>query len=77
MSPWPDRVHDILTVALDLLQVTGRSTWSLGPEDEAQLLPTLDPYDNPLYMPLSEFVGHPIAQELLHNGQAFLEGPSR
>jgi hypothetical protein len=30
--------------------------------------PVLDPYNNSLVMPLAEFVEHPIAAELLHNG---------
>jgi hypothetical protein len=30
--------------------------------------PTLDPYDNQLVMPLHEFVEHPLAAELIHNG---------
>ncbi|KAG1658027.1 hypothetical protein FOA52_010270 [Chlamydomonas sp. UWO 241] len=29
------------------------------------------PYDNPLVMSLAEFVKHPIATELVHNGQAY------
>jgi hypothetical protein len=33
--------------------------------------PDLDPYDNPLTMSLAEFAAHPIAAELLHNGQTF------
>ena len=37
-------------------------------------LPPLDPYHNPLVMPLEEFARHPIAQELLHNGQTFQVG---
>ena len=40
------------------------------PADAARLLPPLDPYDNELAMPLAEFVRHPIAAELLHDGQA-------
>ena len=27
-----------------------------------------DPYDNPLYMPLHQFVEEPMVQEMLHNG---------
>lgn len=33
--------------------------------------PRLDPYANELVLPLGEFVRHPIARELLHDGQAF------
>jgi hypothetical protein len=33
--------------------------------------PPLDPYNNDHVMSLKEFVGHPLAQELLHNGQLF------
>ncbi|KAI8476623.1 MAG: hypothetical protein J3K34DRAFT_463899 [Monoraphidium minutum] len=36
----------------------------------ARILGPLDPYANPLFMPLREFAAHPIAAELLHNGQA-------
>lgn len=31
---------------------------------------SLDPYDNPLVMPLAEWVEHPIARELAHEGAA-------
>jgi hypothetical protein len=30
----------------------------------------LNPYNNSLVMPLAEFIEHPIAHELLHNGGA-------
>jgi len=30
--------------------------------------PTLDPYNNSLVMPLHEWIEHPLAQELIHNG---------
>ena len=30
----------------------------------------LDPYNNPLIMPLAEFVDAPLVKELLHNGAA-------
>lgn len=30
--------------------------------------PVLDPYNNSLAMPLHEWIEHPIAEELLHNG---------
>lgn len=39
------------------------TVWVL-PSPEA----VLDPYNNSLAMPLHEFVEHPIAEELLHNG---------
>lgn len=39
--------------------------WTL-PDPE----PVLNPYNNSLVMPLHEFVEHPIAEELLHNGAA-------
>lgn len=29
----------------------------------------LDPYQNSLVMPLAEFIEHPLAHELIHNGQ--------
>ena len=31
---------------------------------------TLDPYSNRLVMPLADFIEHPLAHELVHNGQA-------
>ncbi len=55
-------------------QVTQESTWELTEEEAATLLPPLDPYDNPLVMPLSDFVRHPIARELLHDGQTLQVG---
>ena len=30
----------------------------------------LDPYNNSLVMPLAEFIEHPLAKELVHNGQS-------
>lgn len=47
------------------------SKWNLSQDESASLLPDMDPYNNPLVMPLEEFVEHPIAQELLHDGQTF------
>jgi hypothetical protein len=41
------------------------------------LLSPLDPYDNPLALSLEEFARHPIAAELLHNGQTFQVGGKR
>lgn len=43
----------------------------LSDAERARLLTPLDPYDNPLLMPLREFEAHPMAAELLHNGQAY------
>lgn len=34
-------------------------------------LPPLNPYNNTLAMPLDDFVNHPAAMEVLHNGAAF------
>ena len=31
---------------------------------------SLDPYRNLLVMPLADFIEHPLAHELVHNGQA-------
>ena len=53
------------------VKVLGESVWNLTEEQHKLLLPPLDPYDNPLVTPLLEFAKHPIAQELIHNGQAF------
>ncbi len=29
----------------------------------------MDPYNNPIVMPLADFIEHPLAHELVHNGQ--------
>ncbi len=50
------------------------SQYNLTAEQQAQLLPPLDPYNTPLYMPLTEFIEHPIAQDLLHDGIFFQVG---
>ncbi|MEW5297469.1 MAG: hypothetical protein WDW36_000675 [Sanguina aurantia] len=47
------------------------SKWNLTAEEEALRLPELNQYDNELVMPLKDFVAHPIAKELIHNGAAF------
>lgn len=54
----------------------GESKWLLSAEEQEQevVLPELDPYNNPLAMSLEEFVEHPIAGELLHDGQAYQVG---
>lgn len=36
---------------------------------------TVDPYDNPLVMPLAEFLEAPIVADLLHNGAALQVQP--
>lgn len=46
------------------------SSWDLTDEQKSKLLPRLDPYDNPLIPSLLEFARHPLARELLHDGQA-------
>lgn len=48
-----------------------QSKWNLTEEERSSLLPPLDPYDNPIYMSLLDFVKDPITTELLHNGQTF------
>lgn len=53
------------------------SQYNLTEEQQAQLLPPLDPYNTPLYMPLTEFIEHPIAQDLLHDGIFFQVGARR
>ena len=40
-----------------------------------QPLPRLDSYDNELYMPLLDYVRHPVSAELLHNGQTLQVRP--
>lgn len=46
---------------------TKRSLWSVAPED-GHVVPALDPYNNPLTMPLREFVEHPLVRNTIHNG---------
>ncbi|KAL4457850.1 hypothetical protein ABPG75_012715 [Micractinium tetrahymenae] len=46
-------------------EAKNESVWVL-PDAE----PVLDPYNNSLVMPLHEWVEHPVAEELLHNGAA-------
>ncbi len=48
---------------------TNTSVWTLPDAKDV-----LDPYDNLLVMPLAEFVEHPIARELLHNGATLQVG---
>lgn len=43
--------------------------WVLPPPE-----PVLDPYNNSLVMPLHEWIEHPIAEELLHNGATLQVG---
>jgi hypothetical protein len=50
------------------------SKWELEEVDKPRLLPPVDPYDHPAYMSLREFIAHPVAQELLHNGEALQVG---
>eukprot|EP00798_Chlamydomonas_sp_ICE-L_P001356 gene1356-32718_t len=45
------------------------SKWDLSEDDI--VLPDIDPYDNPMVMPLAEWVKTPIAHEIVHNGQSF------
>eukprot|EP00798_Chlamydomonas_sp_ICE-L_P032015 gene32015-16536_t len=48
-----------------------RSKWILSEAEEDNVLPSLDPYNNRLYMPLHEFMETDIAHELLHNGETY------
>ena len=48
-----------------------QSKWNITDEERERLLPPLNPYDNPIYMSLLDFIKHPISSELLHNGQTF------
>eukprot|EP00798_Chlamydomonas_sp_ICE-L_P032022 gene32022-16545_t len=45
--------------------------WILSEAEEDNVLPSLDPYNNRLYMPLHEFMETDIAHELLHNGETY------
>jgi hypothetical protein len=49
-------------------------SWELTEAQKPLLLPPLDPYDNEIVMPLAEFAAHPIAAELIHDGQALQVG---
>ncbi|QDZ18231.1 hypothetical protein HOP50_01g07330 [Chloropicon primus] len=42
-----------------------------APPPGANVLPDLDPYDNPLVMPLSEFVRLPEVHHVIHNNQVY------
>ncbi len=53
------------------MQKNDVSKWNLSAKEFEFLLPPLDPYNNPLVLPLAEFADHAIAAELLHNGQSF------
>jgi hypothetical protein len=44
--------------------------WRASKNDSMALSGSLDPYDNILFMPLTQFLDAPIVQELLHNGAA-------
>ncbi|KAL6765032.1 hypothetical protein V8C86DRAFT_1223852 [Haematococcus lacustris] len=73
-QPEPEQGHWIHITHPDGSQyyfnkVLNSSRWNLTEEERQRLLPPLDPYNNPLVMPLHEFIRHPIAKELLHNGQ--------
>ncbi|KAG1678906.1 hypothetical protein FOA52_003575 [Chlamydomonas sp. UWO 241] len=48
-----------------------KSKWTLTPDERANLKPPINSYDNELVMSLAEFIKHPIAQRLLHNGQTY------
>lgn len=48
---------------------TNTSKWELSEEEKVHLVPNLDPYDNPMVLPLQDFIHQPIAAELLHNGE--------
>jgi len=50
-------------------KVLNISKWELDEADKERLLGPVDPYNHPAYMPLSEFIQHPIADELLNNGE--------
>ena len=55
-------------------QLMKKSLWNLTDDQRAHYLPPLDPYDNPLFMSLVDFIQHPLSKELLHNGQGFQVG---
>ncbi|GMH37196.1 hypothetical protein BSKO_05069 [Bryopsis sp. KO-2023] len=50
---------------------TKESKWNLTEAERSDALPFLDPFDNPLYIPIKEFVEEPIADEVLNNGMTF------
>ena len=60
-----------MDICLRPIQELEQSKWRLTEEEKLLLLPPLPVYDNPVVMPLAEFARHPIAADLLHNGQTF------
>ena len=50
---------------------TRESKWELTQEERAKLLPTLDPYNNSLIIPLKAFVEFPMAEELVNNAMTY------
>lgn len=79
LAAFPFRSAPLLLTTLPPPALTARlspsylkkSVWNLTDAQHAAYRPPLDPYDNPLVMSLAEFVRHPIAEELLHNGQTY------
>jgi hypothetical protein len=55
-------------------KVLNISKWELDEADKERLLPPVDPYNHPAYMPLADFVKHPIVDELLNNGELLQVG---
>ena len=50
---------------------TRESKWTLSEEEQKNLLPPLDPYNNSLILPLASFVEFPMADELVNNAMTF------
>jgi hypothetical protein len=58
------------------LRVRAAAMRAARADEERTPPPPLDPYDNPLAMPLREFLDAPIVADLLHNGAALQVCPS-
>ena len=50
---------------------TRESKWTLNEEEQKDLLPLLDPYNNSLIIPLASFVEFPMVEELVNNAMTF------
>lgn len=71
LTPLPPTPRPARLVILPPRVVALTPRWELDGAQRARLVPPLDAYSNRLVMPLAEFARHPIAKDLLHNGEAF------
>eukprot|EP00210_Caulerpa_lentillifera_P003876 g3703.t1 len=50
---------------------TRESKWTLDEEERKLLMPSIDPYNNSLILPLDSFLEFPMADELVHNAMTY------